>query len=184
MTTTIRPHDVHDPAADLGVVIDVRSPAEFVTARIPGSHNIPLEHVGSLAAALRDHSDLPLVVTCQTGRRATEAQQRLAGAGLEDVRVLEGGLMEWQRAGNDVIRGRQRWAIERQVRLVAGSLVVLGVLSSRRHVAGAFLAGGVGAGLAVAALTDSCLMGTLLGRLPYNKPGSFDLESAIADVRA
>ncbi len=182
MTATVNPRELRDYPIAGATVIDVRSPAEFESTSIPGSVNVPLEHVEEIADALRARGDA-VIVTCQTGRRATEARTRLAGAGVEDVRVLDGGLAEWRRAGNPVRRGRQRWAMERQVRLVAGCLVFAGAIVSRRHPVGSLLAGGVGAGLAVAALTDSCLMARLLGRLPYNNPVPFDLASAIAAVR-
>ncbi|MCW2682980.1 MAG: Rhodanese-like protein, partial [Blastococcus sp.] len=65
--------------------------------------------------------------------------------------------------------GRRRWALERQVRLVAGSIVAGSVLASIRFPKARFLAGGIGTGLTVAAVTDSCAMGAALSALPYNR---------------
>ena len=60
--------------------------------------------------------------------------------------------------------------MERQVRLVAGSLVLAGVLASRVvHPQAVLLAGGIGAGLTASALTDTCTMGRILSALPYNQ---------------
>jgi hypothetical protein len=70
-----------------------------------------------------------------------------------------------------VIHGRPRWALERQVRLVAGGLVLAGAVASRWASKAALLAGGIGARLTASALNDTCTMGRLLTALPYN-PGT------------
>jgi hypothetical protein len=62
------------------------------------------------------------------------------------------------------------WPIERQVRLVAGALVLVGVgLGAFVHAAGYGLAAFVGAGLTFAGVTDTCGMALLLGRCPWNR---------------
>ena len=164
--TTVRSWlDQPDPVT----VLDVRSPAEFETARIPGSINVPLnlveKHAGQVAARL----DRQVVLVCQSGARATSAQQRLAGAGAEHLHVLDGGVAAFSSAGGEVVQGRARWSLERQVRLVAGSLVLAGLAAALRVPKAGLLAGGVGAGLTMSALTDSCTMGRVLSALPYNR---------------
>lgn len=67
------------------------------------------------------------------------------------------------------VRGRARWALERQVRLVAGTLVLAGLTAGLRAPRARLLAGGIGAGLTVSALTDSCTMASFLSALPYNR---------------
>ena len=150
-------------------VLDVRSPAEFETARIPGSVNVPLNliayHAGDLAARL----DRQVVLVCQSGARAAQAQQRLAGAGADHLHILDGGITAYTAAGGDVIRGRARWSLERQVRLVAGTLVLAGLALGLRLPKARLLSSGVGTGLALSALTDSCTMGRILAALPYNR---------------
>ncbi len=83
---------------------------------------------------------------------------------------VEGGTQAWDQAGLPVVRGQQAMSLERQVRIAAGSLVVLG------SALGAFvspywigLAAFVGAGLVFAGITDTCGMGMLLARMPWNK---------------
>lgn len=167
--------DGHAPA-----LLDVRTPAEFETARIPGSHNIPLDRLDEAAPTLVG-ANQDVVVVCQSGQRSQQAQQRLLAAGADDVHVLDGGLAAWQHAGGHVTRGKQRWGLERQVRLVAGSLVLIGVLGSvavdeRLK----YLAGAVGGGLVFAAASNTCMMANVLSRLPYNKAGGADVEAAAA----
>jgi rhodanese-related sulfurtransferase len=158
-------------------VIDVRSPAEFETVHIHGAVNVPLplleEHTQRLAAAL----DGPTLLVCQSGVRATQAHQRLAGAGVEQAQVLDGGIAAYAAAGADVVHGRPRWALERQVRLVAGTLVSIGLLAGLRTPKARLLTAGIGAGLTISAITDTCTMGRLLSMLPYNQ-GTTDPDPA------
>lgn len=158
---------LRDP--DAVTVIDVRSPAEYETAHIAGSYNVPLDLLGEHAAQLAARLDRKVVLVCQSGIRAAEAQQRLAGVGAANLHVLAGGVADYAAAGGEVICGRARWSLERQVRLVAGSLVVAGIGVGRRVPKAALLAGGVGAGLTLSALTNTCTMGRILAALPHNR---------------
>ena len=150
-------------------VLDVRSPSEFETARIPGSINVPLNLVEKHAGQLAERLHREVVLVCQSGVRASQAQQRLAGAGAEHLHVLDGGVAAFRSAGGDVIEGRARWSLERQVRLVAGSLVLASLAAALRTPKAGLLAGAVGAGLTISALTDTCTMGRVLAALPYNR---------------
>ena len=191
MSTTTAPDRIEaSPArewlqrSDGITVIDVRSPAEFETARIRGSINVPLplveKHAGQLASRLgRD-----VVLVCQSGARATHAQQRLAGAGAEHLHVLDGGIAAFEAAGGQVVRGRARWSLERQVRLVAGALVLGSLAASLRAPKAGLLAGGVGAGLTLSALTDTCTMGRALSALPYNRRSSNRTPQEVLDQLA
>ncbi|GAA0922260.1 rhodanese-like domain-containing protein [Pseudonocardia zijingensis] len=152
-------------------VIDVRSPAEFETVHIHGSYNVPLPLLGEHAAQVADRIDHRTVLVCQSGVRAADARRRLAAVGMGDLHVLGGGVPAFERVGGEVVRGRARWALERQVRLVAGGLVTAGVLGSLWKRPLVALAGAIGAGLTVSALTDTCAMGRLLSALPYNRAG-------------
>ncbi|QQS02715.1 MAG: rhodanese-like domain-containing protein [Austwickia sp.] len=161
-------------------LIDVRSAAEFRAAHIPGAYNVPLpllrEHRAEFAEPLNEQ----IVLICRSDKRASEAEQILAAAGLSRLHVLTGGMQAWQREGGAVNHGEGRWDLERQVRLVAGGIVATGVLTSTVAPKAKWLSGAIGAGLMTAALTDSCLMGSLLSKLPYNR----DLEPDAADVIA
>jgi rhodanese-related sulfurtransferase len=151
-------------------VLDVRSAAEFESMHIRGSYNVPLpllsEHTDELAQRLGSR----VVLVCQSGVRAEQARQRLGEAGIGTAFVLTGGVPGFAAAGGDVVRGRARWDLERQVRLVAGSLVVLG-LAGGRFVSPKvrMLAGAIGAGLTFSAATNTCAMGTALSAMPWNR---------------
>lgn len=152
-------------------VIDVRTPAEFESAHIRGSYNVPLPLLNEHAEELSRRLDELVVLVCQSGARSSQARDRLAAYGLENAHVINGGVPDYEAAGGEVVHGRQRWAVERQVRLIAGSLVTGSIAASLLAPKARFLAGAVGAGLTIAAATDTCAMSRVLSRLPYNRGG-------------
>jgi rhodanese-related sulfurtransferase len=160
-------------------MLDVRSASEFETARIPGARNVPLAQLDGVANRLAG-IDGELVLVCQSGARSDKARIRLSEAGAKSPRVLEGGMEAWQSVGGATEGGCSSWSLERQVRLVAGSLVLGGVLASLRWPPARLLSGLVGAGLVFAAVTDSCMMGEVLARLPYNRGSRVDVEAAVS----
>jgi rhodanese-related sulfurtransferase len=164
-------------------LLDVRSPAEFEAVHIPGSYNVPLDRLLEHRQELRG-LEQPMVLVCRSGARARQAELLLREIGLWQLSVLDGGLQAWERAGLELVRGRQRWSLERQVRAIAGSLVLLGTLGSLLIWPPLiFLAVFVGAGLLFAGLTDTCLMGMLLSRLPYNRGATCDLPRVLAQLK-
>lgn len=166
------------------LVLDVRSAAEYDAIHIRGSYHVPLptlaEHTEELAAHLVAGD--PVVLVCQSGVRAEQARRHLAAVGLSHARVLAGGVPAYDAAGGAVVRGRRAWALERQVRLVAGALVVTGLTAGRFVSPKArLLAAGIGTGLTVSALTDTCAMGAALARLPWNREHAEPTASAALD---
>src|SRR5512139_3238754 len=161
-------------------VLDVRTPAEFETAHIPGSYNVPLDTLREHRAELRRHLDDDVVLVCRSGARAEQAERAFADAGLPGLRVLDGGMTSWEAAGAPVNRGRQTWELERQVRLVAGSITLGGILGSTVVPELKWVAGFIGAGLTFAALSNTCAMGMLLSKMPWNKRGeSCDMDRVV-----
>jgi rhodanese-related sulfurtransferase len=164
-------------------VLDVRSPAEFEAVHIPGSFNVPLdtlrEHRGRLARHLDEH----VVLVCRSGMRAKQAESAFAAVGLPNVHVLDGGVSAWEAEGAPVERGASRWALERQVRLVAGGIVLGAGLGSIAVPGLRWIATGVGAGLVTAALTDTCVMGAALSKLPYNRgAATCDIDAVVTEL--
>jgi hypothetical protein len=97
--------------------------------------------------------------------------KKLCGAGLENCVLVEGGIEAWDEAGLPVVRGERKvMGLERQVRIAAGALVVTGVLLGWLvHPGFLGLAGFVGAGLVFAGITDTCGMGMMIAKMPWNK---------------
>ncbi|MFC7345036.1 rhodanese-like domain-containing protein [Saccharopolyspora griseoalba] len=155
-------------------LIDVRAPGEFASSHVPGSYNVPLDvlrdHREELAA---QHGD-PVVLVCASGARAEQARTLLENAGLDQLSVLRGGITGWEQRGGELNQERGTWAMERQVRLAAGLLVLTGVVASIAYEPLKWIAGFVGAGLTFAALSDTCAMSRVLGLLPHNRTSSTD----------
>jgi hypothetical protein len=112
-----------------------------------------------------------LYVICKSGARAAKAVEKFRAAGFDNVISVAGGTTAWADAGLPVVRGTSRIiSLERQVRIGAGSLVVLSVLLGWLvHPALFGLSAFVGAGLVFAGVTDWCGMGLLLARMPWNQ---------------
>lgn len=166
-------------------LIDVRTPAEFESLHIPGSYNVPLdllpEHREELSDALRS----PAILICRSGARAKQAAELLRETRLDNVHILEGGISAWQSAGKTIRRGQQRWSLERQVRGLAGSLVVLGSLAGVLISPPlGLIATAIGGGLAFSAATDTCGMALMLSKLPYNRGATCDMRAVVATLAA
>jgi rhodanese-related sulfurtransferase len=163
-------------------VLDVRTPGEFETVHIPGAYNVPLDLLREHRDEIIKHFDDDVVLVCRSGQRASQAEGALRNAGLPNVHILEGGMTAWEAKGLPVNRGTQRWDLERQVRFVAGSIVLSSILGSIAAPGLKWLAAGIGGGLAAAALTNTCAMGMLLSRLPYNRGATCDADTIAAQL--
>jgi rhodanese-related sulfurtransferase len=163
-------------------LIDVRSPAEYASVHIPGSYNVPLDQLGEHRAELRV-LDAPIVLVCRSGNRARQAETLLRDVDGSGLHILDGGVVAWEQAGLPVNRGRSVWSLERQVRGIAGALVLLGTLGSvliwQPFI---YLSMFVGAGLLFAALTDTCMMGMLLMRLPFNRAVTCEVKQIVGQL--
>ncbi len=149
-------------------LLDVRTPAEFQEVHVPQAKSVPLD---KLDPAALDKSQ-PLLVICRSGGRGQKACEKLRAAGLNATNV-EGGTLAWERAGLPVVRGRKTMSLERQVRIVAGGIAGIGAtLALVVHPWFAGIPAFIGAGLVFAGITDTCTMGMVLARMPWNRRGT------------
>jgi NAD(P)H-flavin reductase len=160
---------------NVALLYGTRTPADILYHRelarlhIRGARLLPLNELSRRIGEVdRAH---PVVVVCRSGKRSAQAREQLTAAGFERVRDLEGGLLAWEQAGLPLeMAARAPWSLERQVRVVGGSLVLLGVvLGATVHSAFFGLSAFVGAGLVFAGITDWCGMGILLSKMPWNR---------------
>jgi rhodanese-related sulfurtransferase len=161
-----------DPAAiDL---IDVRTPGEYAAVHAMPARLAPPDRLDReiMAAIGKGATRTPIYLICKSGKRAQMAAEKFAAAGIE-VTVVVGGTDAWSAAGLPVVRGHGVISLERQVRIAAGLIVLLGaVLGLTVDVGFVWLSALVGAGLVFAGMTDYCGMALLLGRLPWNRGGN------------
>jgi rhodanese-related sulfurtransferase len=172
-TTTISPKQLLDQSTS-GVgpeLIDVRTPVEFREVHVAFARNVPLDQLDPQAVMQsRGTKQEPLFLICKSGGRAKQACDRFQAAGYTNVVNVEGGTVACEQAGLPLVRGQKSMSLERQVRIAAGSLVVLGVvLGFLVHPACFGISAFVGAGLVFAGVTDTCGMGMMLARMPWNR---------------
>ena len=150
-------------------VIDVREFSEFNSERIADAQLMPLSNFEKHADEI-DHAK-PVYLMCRTGNRAKQAAEKLMAKGFTDIHVIEGGMAAWSEANLPMIKGDSRvWSLERQVRFTAGLFVLAGVLLGilvNPYLV--LISGFIGAGLMFSAVTDTCGMGMILARMPWNK---------------
>lgn len=150
--------------------VDVRTPMEHRGVHAEGVMLRSLDVLDPEDIRRLRGDDRPIFLFCKSGGRATKAAEQLTKAGISGCCVVEGGTDAWIAAGLPVVRGKAGMSLERQVRIAAGSLVLLGVISGYFfHPAGYALSAFVGAGLIFAGITDYCGMGLLLARMPWNR---------------
>ncbi|MFD3956426.1 rhodanese-like domain-containing protein [Micromonospora tulbaghiae] len=170
-------------------VIDVRTPGEYAAGHLPGALNIPLGHIQRALPDIRDAAHRKdVLVVCASGARSENACKILAENGIATT-TLSGGTGAWAADGHELHRpqgsARTVWGMERQVRLTAGALVLLGLLLGVLiHPAFQILSAGIAGGLVFSALTNTCGMATILTKLPHNRPRAHDLDRTLAELRS
>lgn len=153
-------------------VIDVRTPVEFRASRASIARNAPLDSLdpSAIMHSRRDMMHEPLYVMCRGGNRSSKACQKFVDAGFSNVVNVEGGLDAWERAGLTMAGNPQVISLERQVRIAAGSLILIGIaLGYFVHPYFIGVSAFVGAGLVFAGITNTCGMGLLLANMPWNQ---------------
>lgn len=174
MFTTISPQELarRQAAGEVIELIDVRTPVEFREVHVDFARNVPLDRLDPQAvlASRQLPAEAPLYLICRSGSRGKMACEKFVAAGLGRVVNVEGGTQAWDAAGLPVKRGRKAISLERQVRIAAGSLVLVGsALGYFVHPAWIGLSAFIGGGLVFAGVTDTCGMGMMLARMPWNQ---------------
>lgn len=164
---TITPHELASRCEREALeIIDVRTPAEFDEVHALYARNVPLDRLDPKAFT----GNGCIYVICKSGGRGKMACEKLLAAGITNVVNVEGGTSAWEAAGLPVVRGKKAMSLERQVRIAAGTLVVLGgVLAVAIHPYFLALSIFVGAGLVFAGITNTCAMGMLIAKMPWNQ---------------
>ena len=167
-------------AAQRVKLIDVRTPAEFREVHAPMARNVPLDSLNptEVVAAEDGGDDQPLYLICKSGGRSAKAVQKFIQAGFQNAVSVEGGTDAWVAAGLPVERGKKAISLERQVRIAAGSIVLVSALLAMLvHPYFLAIAAFVGAGLVFAGITDTCGMAMVLAKMPWNQVKGAACES-------
>ncbi|MFM9369940.1 rhodanese-like domain-containing protein [Streptomyces sp. Da 82-17] len=189
MSTALSPTELESRIADGVLVIDVRSASEYAQGHVPGAISVPVDSVPQLLPELRAAAERRgLAVVCASGARSRAACDELDRAGIA-AGSLDGGTSAWQAAGLPVETaarpaGRAVWPMDRQVRFVAGSLVLTGLAVGLRAPRARLLSAAIAGGLVYSGLSGTCGMASVLAKLPINRPRPEQLDEARAALRA
>jgi rhodanese-related sulfurtransferase len=152
-----------------GLLIDVRSVGEALVEHLPGSLYLPFDLVNKERLKGLGLEDRTPILVCRSGVRAKQAAEALARE-MDEVAVLDGGLVRWKETGLPTTQGRRSIPLDRQVLVGAGSMMmlftILGLLLSPIFfVLNIFMAGG----MIFAGATGACGMARVLVMMPWNK---------------
>jgi rhodanese-related sulfurtransferase len=153
------------------VLVDIREPLEHARENIPCAKPVPLSKIEGHDFSV-DCTRAPAVIFhCQSGNRTNANLARLRTCGFPEIYVLEGGIGGWKAAGLATrVDKKQPIELQRQVMIVAGSLVLVGLalaITVSPWFAG--LSAFVGAGLTFAGISGWCGMARLLMLMPWNR---------------
>lgn len=156
-------------ASGEAVLVDIREADEHAREKIGAARHAPLSKIST--AGLGFAPAHPVIFHCKSGGRTAANAAALARAATCEAYMLEGGIEAWKAAGLHVtLDRRQPLEIMRQVQIIAGSLVLAGVLLGFAVHPGFFgVSAFVGAGLAFAGVTGWCGMAKALAFAPWNR---------------
>ena len=169
--STISPQEAQAKMNDGAVLVDVREYPEWSQNHVSDATLIPLGEIikNPHCVAVGGAADGEVLLLCGSGKRAAEAAQCLTAAGVTTAHVIDGGIKGWTAAGLPTQQAQGGpISLERQVRIGAGALVLLGLLVPKLRVI-SYL---VPCGLVFAGVTDWCGMAKVLTKMPWNQPAN------------
>lgn len=105
LTPTIQWHELAQARQAGGVLVDVRSTAEFARGHIPGALNVPVDELRERLGELP--RDRPLIMSCQVGARGHLAVRLALQHGLQAAN-LDGGYRTWSAAHGPGVLGPEQ----------------------------------------------------------------------------
>jgi rhodanese-related sulfurtransferase len=166
---TITPKELHEKMKNEDVLlIDVRSSVEYKGEHAKGAQNIPVDTIKGAAQELK--KKVEVYVCCGGGSRSGRACNILRNEGVNVIDV-KGGLSEWKKQGLEIeSTGKVVISVMRQFLIIAGTLILLGVLLGWYVNPYWYLMSfAVGAGQVFAGSTGICFMTSMIEKLPWNK---------------
>ncbi|MCM2371692.1 rhodanese-like domain-containing protein [Aporhodopirellula aestuarii] len=82
-------------SGDEFILLDVREPHEYETARIEGSRLLPMSELRTRLNELEPHKNDHIVVQCHHGGRSMQVTQALRSIGFTRVQNMAGGIDQW-----------------------------------------------------------------------------------------
>jgi rhodanese-related sulfurtransferase len=158
------------------VILDVRTDVEWNAEHLNGTivhmplHTLNEKSVERLQSIAKSK---PVYILCRSGGRARQAFQFFASHGMTNLHIIEGGI-DGCKSCDAKTECRDVISLERQVRILAGTLIVAGISAGLMLTPLAFaLSAFVGAGLIFSGITGKCGIALILARAPWNRdPGA------------
>jgi rhodanese-related sulfurtransferase len=166
MIEKVQPNQMHEFAPD-SIIIDVRTKPEHEGLSLTRPHvHIPLDQLDPKKFIEENNisADTKIYMLCKLGGRATKAAEKFINAGYNNVCVIEGGIDNCVKCGQQTKADANVISLERQVRIAVGSLIALSVILGYPFIAMLF-----GCALAISGITNWCGMALLLAKAPWNR---------------
>ena len=84
------------------ILLDVRTPDEFSSGYIKNAINLDFYSETFQNDILSIDKNSPIVLYCRTNNRSTKTASILKDNGFKEISVLEGGITNWVKNGNDI----------------------------------------------------------------------------------
>lgn len=94
---------------DAAYIVDVRDLMSYLSGHIPGAHAIPLSELPEKIEELSEvERTIVTYCACPAEETSMQAALYLAANGIDNVKVLKGGVREWSDGGT-LVRGPRRY---------------------------------------------------------------------------
>ena len=152
------------------LLLDVRTPIEYEEFHVPIAVNLPLDNI-SKAEVEKLAQGRPVIAICKAGGRSRKACEILINSGFSDIATVDVGSDAWKNSGFPIKEsGNCVMSLERQVRIAAGIIILSGILLGYSfNNLFYLLSASAGLGLIISGVTNSCCMGLILAKMPWNK---------------
>jgi rhodanese-related sulfurtransferase len=171
---TVSPLEARKLLDQGAVLVDIRDHAEYLREHIPNALSLPLTDI-TAGKTVESTERQPVIFHCQAGMRTIQnANALMSAASPAPAFLVAGGINAWKNAHLPTIEDKkQPLPIMRQVQIVAGTLIIAGVVLGYTTDSRLFLLSGfVGAGLLFAGVSGLCGMASLLLKMPWNRSNS------------
>lgn len=169
---TVSPSEAQELMKNGSILVDIRESAEFLREHVPDAVFLPLSEIVAGKNVVNVSIYHPVIFHCLAGSRTTQnADVLIRAAAPASIVLLSGGINAWKSASLPTIEDKKYpLPIMRQVQIVAGILILTGVLMGYAIDKSFFLLSGfIGAGLLFAGVSGWCGMAVLLSKMPWNK---------------
>ncbi len=101
---TITPKVMHEHIKqNKGIIVDVRTPAEYQEGHLKNAINIDFKSPDFLDNIQKLNTDQQVYVYCRSGKRSNKSLEHFKAAGFSKIYNLEGGILNWQSERLEVV---------------------------------------------------------------------------------